>query len=204
MSVGQYIEDHNVGGIGRRRIEIVSTIQNLGICGHGKTFLEIGAGTGMFLEQILDSCKPSAFEVYETNPAWRAYLKSSYPTLTCQPADGRTLTYTQTDSVDVVFAHAVFVYLPMLVTAAYFQEIQRVLKPNGFVVMDFFVDESFGPLVIDTWLSDERGYEFPVVWSKSLLLTLAEHQGWSWVNEFAVPYHSSSSTYFVFTKQSDL
>ncbi len=58
LSVTEYLETSNYGGVGKRRDEIISSLQNLNFLPVCKRIVEIGAGTGMYLEKFIDICHP--------------------------------------------------------------------------------------------------------------------------------------------------
>ena len=92
--------------------------------------LEIGTGTGRYLEKVLDRCKPAKYESYETADDWSEWLQFAYP-IVSKEADGVSLKDTPTRSIDLLHAHGVFVYLPFLASYRYFKEIFRVVKNWG-------------------------------------------------------------------------
>jgi len=78
---------------------------------------------------------PERYEIYETARDWRAWLAKQYPVVVHQ-ADGHALSQTEDNSVDLVQAHGVFIYLPFLNSVEYFREIARVPRPGGLAAFD--------------------------------------------------------------------
>jgi SAM-dependent methyltransferase len=202
LDVCEYLEGFNIAGVGRRRDAIIAALRP-SLPQHLDAVLEIGAGTGMFLEKILDLCSPQTYEVYETSVGWVAHLEEQYSRRTqlrCYDCDGMTLRNTKTASVDAVFAHGVFVYLPLIVTFGYLEEAVRVLAPGGSLIFDCFLGERFGVDVIKQWQNDPYKWSFPVVISEGLIGDFADRYGLTLVNTFDIGYHASFSTYFVYRR----
>ena len=105
-----------------------------------------------------------------------------------------------TESIDAVFAHAVFVYLPLITTFGYLEEAVRVLAPNGVLIFDCFVAEHFEVDIIKQWQSESHKYTFPVVLPKSLIHQFAGRYRLTYLGTFDINYHASFSTYFVYRK----
>lgn len=203
-SLCAYLEDENIGGVGRRRDFIIQELQQKGVFHNKRRVIEIGAGTGMYLEKTIELAKPEQTEVYETALDWVNYLRAQYSQsgtqLICHNADGRSLKYSHDASVDLVLAHAVFVYIPMLSSMKYLVECARVLKPGGMLVFDVFSDLRFGFQTVNTWLNDRNGYVFAVVIADSLIREFAQSHGMRIVETFDTPLHASKSTYYILQK----
>ena len=127
--------------------------------------LEIGAGTGSYLEKVLSIATPAKYEVYEPAKDWSDYLRSTYPII-AYDTDGTSLKYTKPSSVDFLHAHGVFVYLPFLVSYNYFIEIWRVTKPGAIVIFDIISENCLDEDTVLDWLSSENRY--PCFLSKEL------------------------------------
>lgn len=65
--------------------------------------VEIGPGSGRYVEKTLSVCSPSRYEVYETAAKWGSYVAKKSNVL-LQPTDGRSLTATPNESADIVQA----------------------------------------------------------------------------------------------------
>jgi ubiquinone/menaquinone biosynthesis C-methylase UbiE len=156
----------------------------------------------MYLEKIIESCKPACYEVYETAPDWVTYLGDTYGSLTdlkLHVADGYSLRYTRDNSCDLVHAHAVFVYLPMLQVMEYLIECARVCAPGGYIVFDSFLDTSFSYADAKDWLSGE--WRFPVIIPRNVIMGLAEEYSLKSYGEFREIYGYSHVNYLIFRKQ---
>lgn len=204
MGVVEYLEKENIGGVGKRRDLIVDQLRLFGVLDGSQTILEIGVGTGMYLQQFIKFARPAKAEVYETDPGWSKYLNEEYASkvsdLKVHNADGFSLRYTADSSVDLVSAHGVFVYLPIVVTFQYLQEAVRVCKTNGTIVFDFFSNRIFTPDEIIRFKTVNPYYDFPVVIDESAIQNFCEAHRLRLVAHFDVPYHQTHSTYYVVTK----
>jgi len=98
--------------------------------GHVDRICEIGAGTGRYAERVIAALEPSVYEVYETAADWLPHL-SELRGVKILPADGHSLSGTASASVDLVHAQKFFVYLPLVITAGYLEEMARIVRPGG-------------------------------------------------------------------------
>lgn len=145
--------------------------------------LEIGTGTGRFLEKVIKKCKPAKYESYEPNRGWAEWLQSTYP-IVSHKADGISLRQTSTDSVDFLHVHGVFVYLPFLIVCRYFKEMFRVVKDNGFVVFDIMSEDCFDPSTVEKWL--RSGNLYPCFLSTEYVVSLFESHGFILLGSFRI------------------
>ena len=151
------------------------------------------------MELIIKRTSPKQYEYYETDTAWADWLSRKYgPVAIRQPADGRSLSQTADGSVDLVQAHGVFVYIPMLQSFEYFQEMIRVCKNNGHIVFDVFPVERFDEATISKWLQHDERY--PVILPTASLISFFEKRACKLVHQFDNPYGHSLSRYFIFEK----
>lgn len=196
----EYLEerDGDPKKIGRRD-GIVEKLDGMFSFLQSRRVCEIGAGTGMFLEKFFVRSSPEVYEVYETNPGWRRYLKKEFGRrLTIHVADGCTLSASCDYSFDLVHAHGVFVYLPLLVGCGYIKEAGRTLQKGGRLVFDCYVDDGFDSRVVEAWLRTQ--WRFPVVFPRQLLFEVCEDCGLRVDGEFSVAHGAGFSTYLVFIK----
>lgn len=203
----EYLESSDLGGVGRRREDVIDALRGAGVFEPCDTVLEIGAGTGIYLERTIELCRPQRCEVYETNPGWVRYLRRHLAgrvrDLRVQDADGLTLRQTADASVDRVLAHGVFVYLPLTTTLGYLVEAVRVLRPGGLLVFDGFSEADLG---FDQLLAFKRAnptYAFPVLLGEALLDGFARRYQLELLLSVPVPYHGITSTFRVYAKPSD-
>jgi SAM-dependent methyltransferase len=178
--------------------KVIDQMASLGLLdGTRLNILEIGAGTGRYLEKILQRCRPGSYEVYETATDWRKWLQSTYPIL-AHDADGATLGRTGSASIDLLHAHGVFVYLPLLVSWRYFHEISRVMKLNGAVVFDIYSEDVVDEKAIDKWLSTDHWN--PCLLPKNRVISTFQACGFKLIKAFRHPYGGGESEYLVFRR----
>jgi CDP-glycerol glycerophosphotransferase (TagB/SpsB family)/ubiquinone/menaquinone biosynthesis C-methylase UbiE len=203
-SIGDYLEmedaKRNVRHFGRRDRIINKIIENVSYI-DGLRVLEIGPGTGRYMEKILQHYPNCNYEIYETASDWVSYLNDMYAKkykLCIHPADGSKLSATETASCDIVHAHAVFVYLPCAVILSYLNEMVRVLKKDGVIIFDILSSSDFDINNLESFI--DAGYLFPVIFPNSIFeqwmslnnLILIEQ-----FNEIYGPYHSN---YYIFKR----
>ena len=146
--------------------------------------LEIGAGSGVFIEAVRRRAVATRYEVYEIEANRAAYLARAFP-IVAQPTDGETLGATATGSIDLVHAHGVFVTLQFLTTCSYFREIARVTAPGGFVAFDVMTESCLDEPEIQSWLASRLRY--PSLLSRGYVLDFFTRRGFVLVNEFVTP-----------------
>lgn len=158
--------------------------------------VEIGAGTGRYLEKVLQRVRPAKYESYETARDWAEWLKSKYPIIS-HKADGVTLRQTPSMSADLVHAHGVFVYLPFLASYRYWKEIWRITKEGGIVIFDIISEDCLDQKTVDRWLKSNHNYPFFL--SKHYVVSVFGNHGFSLINSFKKRYGEGYSEYLAFT-----
>jgi hypothetical protein len=195
QSVCEYVED--LWGQRGATARVIREMSQAGCLTPCERVLEIGPGTGRYLELVLQKISPEQYEIYETADDWSTWLASTYGSrVVRQPADGRTLRHTVSHSCGLVHAHGVFVYLSLLHAFEYFAEMIRVCKSQGSIVFDFYPAEEFDEAMILRWLQHEDRY--PVVLSATLVQSFFTNRGCYLVHEFVNPHGHGRSHYFVF------
>lgn len=154
LSVEDYVDRHNAApGATAATVEALLRLADLG--DHVTRVCEIGAGTGRYLARVNAALRPEVYEVYETAQDWLPRLRTQ-PNVIIQPADGRTLRDTRSTSVDLVHAHKVFVYLPLVTIIGYLEEMARVVRPDGGIVaFDIITDDCLDEATIKAWVSSD-------------------------------------------------
>jgi hypothetical protein len=128
LSIADYLEsqDDSPKKIGRRD-RIISSMGKHGLLDiTGRRVVEIGAGTGRFLEKTIVN-RPACYDVYELDKNWSRYLKDTYGNtpgvdLRVHEADGKSLNKTPNASCDCIYAHGIFVYTPFTITIGYLRK----------------------------------------------------------------------------------
>lgn len=196
LSVGDYIDlKFHVPGATQATID---QLAGLGVFGlNVRSICEIGPGSGRYLEKVLRSCAPSSYEIYETDPEWSDWLARTYP-VTAHQADGRCLRDTASDSVDLVHAHKVFVYLPFVVMCQYFGEMIRVARPGGLIVFDIVSEDCMADATLEKWIAS--GISYPSMMPKNFVISFFARKHSTLRASFFAPMMPGQSEYLVFAK----
>jgi ubiquinone/menaquinone biosynthesis C-methylase UbiE len=176
---------------------VVEEMNKAGCLTPCKRVLEIGPGTGRYLELVAQKVLPQQYDIYETADDWATWLEKTYsPPVVRQPADGRSLRQTPDKSCGLVHAHGVFVYLSFLHCFEYFLEMMRVCMRGGWIVFDFFSPESFDEAMVMRWL--EFPDRYPVVLPSDLVYSFFTRRGYRLEHEFDNPHGHGFSHYVIF------
>ena len=198
LSPGEYLEElFDQQGRAER---IIERVRRAGALSEAiSAVCEIGPGSGLYIEKVLERVSPRRYEVYEIAQNRADYLGRRYPVVV-QRADGETLSATATGSIDLVHAHGVFVTLPFLTNCSYFSEIARVMAPGGHVVFDVITDACLDPDSIDSWMATPLRYLS--LHSHDHLTRYFAERGFSLIDEFAMPLLvHGTSRYFIFRRK---
>jgi len=187
-----------------RRNRIIEKILSYNILENNQNFLEIGAGTGMYVEKIIETITPKTYHIYETANDWKEYLSNRFKNnlkinFLIHNASGIDLKQTDSNSCDVVFAHGVFVYLSSVQTFSYLKESVRVLKKGAYLIFDCYLDSSFSTDSIKLWI-DYKMY-FPVVMSEKLLNSFCIENNLTIVNKFSEIHGATQVDYLIIQKK---
>jgi hypothetical protein len=200
LSVGDYIDAVMNRAPGMTQ-EAVDRLTAMGIFSPSiGTALEIGPGSGRYLEKVLKACAPRRYEVYETAPDWADYLGRHYPVIV-QPTDGRSLAATATGSVDLAQAYKVFSTIPFVATCRYWAEMVRVVGPRGTCVFDVMTENCLSPATVDTWAASgiENG-SFPASLPRAVVTGFFETNGFELIGSFLGPMPPGQTETMVFRR----
>ena len=161
--------------------------------------LEVGAGTGMYVDKVLKKCGPVPYESYEIAADWADWLAKEYKVIS-HPADGKTLGQTPDGTIDLVHGHGVFVYLRFLACLTYFQEMLRVARPGGYLVFDIMSEDCWDDETVEKWLA--AGMRYPCFLSKDYVKRYVTRRGGDFVGDFLnVKFGPGKSEYLVFRRR---
>lgn len=202
LSVGDYI-DVALNGIPGATQATIDHMRELNVFAHRiDTVVEIGPGSGRYLERTLAACSPSRYEFYETAEPWAQYVERVYGAIR-QPATGMNLGATASDSADLVQAHKVFSALSLMTTLRYWPEMARVTRPGGFVVFDVVTEACLDPETIDRWTgSGQRTPNYPAAVPRETVFRYFANRGFTTVGTFLIPMGPGTTEVFVFRKNS--
>jgi SAM-dependent methyltransferase len=202
LSVGDYIDTvmNHIPGATQATID---GMQALGVFkGPLSNILEIGPGSGRYLEKTLQYCRPQRYEIYETAAPWASYLQTKYAVV-LRPTDGHSLAPTPDASVDLAQAHKVFNGINLLTTLGYWRELVRVTKPSGWVVFDIITEDCLPPETMDGWI--DSGFQtgaYPSCVPRSTCLGYFQSRGFDLVGTFFGPIGPGRAETFVLRKRS--
>ena len=200
LTVGDYVDSvlNGVPGSSQKTIDMMASLgvfsKPLG------TVVEIGPGTGRYLEKTLKYTTPSRYEIYETAGPWSAYLVEEYDVV-LQDTDGYSLAATADRNVSLVHAHKVFSTVPFIVTCAYWHEIARTIREGGWAVFDIVTERCLGGDAMQTWSdSGIRNGSFPAVMPRSVSIEFFERNGFELLDSFVLPMPPGTTELMVFKR----
>jgi SAM-dependent methyltransferase len=202
MSVGDYIDEVMNGTPGATQ-STIDQLRDLGVL-HVElgTVLEIGPGSGRYLEKTLQACSPDRYEIYETAAPWADYLVQTYGVI-LQPTQGCTLAPTPDESIDLVLAHKVFNTVTFLCASRYFPEMARVTRPGGRIVFDAMTETCLDPETVNAWAT--RGGEghdsYPAAMPRGTCVDVFASLGCTLESSFLAPMGFATTEVLVFRKQ---
>jgi hypothetical protein len=193
LSVCDYVE--RLWGESGNSASLIDRLHSLGaISSATKNVVEIGPGTGRYIEHTLKHCRPNCYQIYETDSGWSSWLVKHYPIQVCA-ADGRSLKSTDSNSSELIHAHGVFVYLPFMISYRYFKEIARVAAPGAFVAFDIISERCLDSKTVEKWI--ESGHDFPCFLSSPYVMQFFETCGFCLVDRFLWPLDVGWSEYLI-------
>lgn len=161
---------------------------------------EVGPGTGRYAEHVIAALKPGAYEVYETATDWLPHLRE-LPSVELMPADGHSLSPTASESIDLVHAHKVFVYIPLVVTVGYLREMARVARPGGVVAFDVVTENCMDETVTERWVAE--GATLYSMIPRQWVIDLLDRSGLALVGSAFAPLSGGRTELLVFRKRRD-
>lgn len=200
-SVGDYIDEvmNNIPGTTEATIKGMASLDVFEK--PIDTVLEIGPGSGRYLEKTLAHCTPERYEIYETSAPWAAYLQQNYDVVLL-PTDGRYLSSTPDRSVDLVQAHKVFSSIPSLPTFGYWKEMSRVCRDGGFVVFDILTETCLEPATLNKWInSGTDNGAYPAAIPREAAISFFKSENFDVKGSFCVQIGPGHTEVFVFQKK---
>ncbi|MFF0747189.1 methyltransferase domain-containing protein [Streptomyces sp. NPDC004111] len=196
VSVEDYIDRYSAGpGATAETVDALLRLAQLGE--HVERVCEIGPGSGRYAARVIAATHPDAYEIYETADDWLPHLRT-LRNVTVQPTDGHTLRSTASGSVDLVHAHKVFVYIPLVVTIGYLDEMARVVRPGGIVAFDVVNENCLDATMTKTWLAS--GATLYGMLSRSWIVDRLAQRGLSLLGGHFVPLSGGRTELLVFRR----
>jgi len=161
---------------------------------------EIGPGSGRYLEKVIEICRSSHYEIYETAQDWAMWLEKEYG-VKWQPTGDGLLAATPSSSIDLVHAHKVFSTIPWLPSCRYLLEMARVVRPRGKVVFDVMTERCLDVATVRMWLERRIAWgSYPAVFPRQLVIDILGAQGLSLSATFLVPMEPGSTECMIFSR----
>ncbi|MFM9615552.1 methyltransferase domain-containing protein [Streptomyces niveiscabiei] len=202
LPVGDYIDEVMNGTPGATRATI-DRLRALGVFADGpRTVLEIGPGSGRYLERTLEECSPERYEIYETAAPWADHLVNTFGVV-ARPTAGCSLAPTPDAAIDLVQAHKVFSTVTFLCACRYFFEMARVTRPGGRIVFDVMTETCLDPAAVRTWATQggEGHGSFPAAMPRRTCVDLFETLGCDLEAGFPAPMGVATTEVLVFRKR---
>ena len=110
----------------------------------GDKIVEIGTGSGKHSIEILKKFPNIKYLSYEPSEELENYLKDLFKNYNFKnmPTSGYKLDGVEDESVDLIHANGVFVYIEQQYTYSYFEEARKKLKKGGYFVFDIHNSEN--------------------------------------------------------------
>jgi hypothetical protein len=200
LTVGDYIDGVMNGIPGATQSTIAQVVAFGAISDRTRHIVEIGPGSGRYLEKALELCTPERYQICETANDWADYVASAYGVTRC-PTDGRKLAATEIDSVDLIQAYKLLSATTLLTTARYWVEMARVTRVGGYVVFDLVTEECLKPETVERWaLSDLETGSYTATIPRRVALDFFARKGFQLAGSFFVPMGVGTTETFVFNR----
>lgn len=178
--------------------KVIDNLEKLGVFNQEiSSVCEIGAGTGRYMEKVLEKCQPIRYESYETANDWAKWLHNEYDIISLE-SDGHSLSSTEDQSIDLLHAHGVFVYIPFFDSLRYFKEIDRVTKNNSYVVFDCITYDCLQDGLLEKWIDSK--YNYPRLLPEKYIIQFFPKNKYDLLGTFFTKYGQGKSKYFIFRK----
>lgn len=196
LSIGDYVEKQS--GTSQKTIDFMT---GLGVFDRAlEGVVEVGPGTGRYLEKMLSHCVAGTYEIYETAGPWRDYLKQRF-SVNSKEVDGYTLAGTRSRSVDLAHAHKVFCSVPFMVTCSYWSEFCRVVRGGGWAVFDIMSEHCLENDRTQAWVDSQiHNGSFPAVMPFEVTRDYFERRGFQLVGSILIDMPPGSTEVLAFRK----
>lgn len=143
-------DDEAMWQTGRRDLE--SLIQDLDPTSNkAKTFLELGCGVGRLLKSAAEKFgSVIGVDISGQAIAQAKKLLADISNVNLIQGDGDTLSQLNSNSIDIAVSFASLCSIPASVTASYFAELARVVRPNGELKLQVYLGQEQIPEREDT------------------------------------------------------
>jgi hypothetical protein len=200
LALGDYIDSRQ--GITGATQATIRGMKELGVFdGSIRAIVEVGPGTGRYLDWTLRECSPERYEIYETASEWADFISKRYRVIR-QSTDGHSLRATPTASIDLAQAHKVFSTVTFVTTARYWCEMARVVRDGGYIVFDVMTEHCLTPLAVEQWAHSNipSRSSYPAATPSSIVIDFFNSRQFEQVGSFLTPMPPGQTEVFVFKK----
>ena len=100
-----------------------------------KRICEIGGAWGATITHLKERFSPDVYYNYEPDRAYAQWTTERFG-VTNMPVDGETLRGTESESIDLVVANNVFIFVPPVKVWSYLREMKRVVRKGGIILFN--------------------------------------------------------------------
>jgi hypothetical protein len=200
LALGDYIDSRQ--GITGATQATIRGMKELGVFdGSIRAIVEVGPGTGRYLDCTLQECSPERYEIYETASEWADFVSKKYRVVR-QPTDGHSLRATATASIDLAQAHKVFSAVTFVTTARYWCEMARVVRDGGYIVFDVMTERCLTPQAVEEWVHSgiPSRSSYPAVIPSSTVIDFFNSRQFEQIGSFLTSMPPGQTEVFVLKK----
>jgi hypothetical protein len=113
---------------------------------------EVGGAWGATIKHLKERFQPVEYQNYEPDVDYSRWVEENLGAK-AMPVDGETLSGTIDQSMDMVIANNVFIFLPVLKIWSYMQEMKRVVRKNGIILFNAVVSTHIDEAMMNNYLN---------------------------------------------------
>ncbi len=117
-----------------------------------KRICEIGGAWGATIKHLSERFHPEEYENYEPDRHYAEWTAERFGAKK-MPVDGETLRGTATDSVDLMIANNVLIFVPPIKVWSYLREMRRVTRKDGIILFNAVLSDELNEGDLDHYLA---------------------------------------------------
>ncbi len=178
---------------------VMNKLNNLEVLIPCREVVEIGPGTGIYMDRQIQKIMPERYHIYELDEGCSKYLSKKHEKVIAHSTDGHSLDGLSNGTCGFCVAHGVFLYLSLLNCFRYFHEMIRVCQAGGHIAFDIFSDREWKQEIIDVWIPLHQ-HNWPVILPEQKVIDFFARNGCNLIDRFNAQTGFDFSTYVVFKK----